>query len=144
MDTLSLSVPEQHDFNDPTVERDITRLKHWLTSLPVMDVVETVRMVVVALDSMNEQKLDFRERFDYLEVAIEEYEEDGDKEAFLIALRHVVKAQGGVKKIAERTGLNREHLFRMLSAKGNPRLDTIGKILHGLGFRLSVTHLNHA
>ena len=75
----------------------------------------------------------------YLEVAIEEYEEDGVKEAFLLALRNVVNAQGGIAEIAQRTGLAREHLYTALSKKGNPRLDTVSKILHSMGFRLSVT-----
>ena len=29
MELLNLSVPEQHDYNDPTVERDAERLGAW-------------------------------------------------------------------------------------------------------------------
>ena len=57
MELLNLSVPEQHDYNDPTVERDVTRLREWLTNLPLMDVVETVRLVQGGLQALNEQKL---------------------------------------------------------------------------------------
>jgi len=74
----------------------------------------------------------------YLSVALEEYEKDGDTEAFLLALRDVTEAQGGIAKLAERTKLNRQNLYKALSDKGNPRLETVGAILHGLGFRLSV------
>lgn len=74
----------------------------------------------------------------YLEVAIEEFEEDGDKEHFLIALRNVTEAQGGIGALAKRANINREHLYRVLSKNGNPRLDKIGAILHGLGFRLAI------
>ena len=74
----------------------------------------------------------------YLEVAIEEFEADGDKEHFLVALRNVTEAQGGVGALALRTNLNREHLYRVLSKNGNPRLDKIAAILQGLGFRLSI------
>jgi len=77
----------------------------------------------------------------YLEVALEEFEHDGDKEAFLLAVRNVTEAQGGIGALAKRTQLNREHLYRVLSRRGNPRLDTIGAILNGLGFRLSVEHV---
>ena len=77
----------------------------------------------------------------YLEVAIEEYQNDGDKAAFLLALRFVVNAQGGIGKLAERTKLDRKHLYKALSAKGNPRLDTLGRILNGIGFQLSVERL---
>jgi hypothetical protein len=66
--SLNLSVPKQHDYNDPTVERDAMRLHYWLTNLPLMDVVETVRLVISALDALNEQKLDVQQRFEFLEV----------------------------------------------------------------------------
>ena len=68
MDFLDLSTPQQHDYNDPTVERDVARLQHWLTNLPLMDVVETVRLVISALDALNEQKLDAGLRFQFMEV----------------------------------------------------------------------------
>ena len=67
MDPLKLSVPEQHNYTDPTVERDVDRLHNWLTNLPLMDVVETVRLVHGALDALNEQKLPVKQRFQYLE-----------------------------------------------------------------------------
>lgn len=68
MDTLNLSIPEQHNYTDPTVERDVGRLHNWLTNLPLMDVVETVRLVQGSLDALNEQKLPYEQRFQYLEV----------------------------------------------------------------------------
>ncbi len=52
----------------------------------------------------------------YLTAAIEEGED-----VFLLALRDVVKAQGGVTALARLTKLNREHLYDMLSLKGNLR-----------------------
>lgn len=87
---------------------------------------------------MNDYLSDPEEARAYLDVAIEEYDEDGDIETFLLALRNVADAQGGLGKLAKRTGLNREHLYRALSEEGNPQLNTVDKILHGLGFRLSV------
>jgi probable addiction module antidote protein len=74
----------------------------------------------------------------FLDVALEEYEQDGDTEAFLLALRDVAEAQGGLTQLAKRTKLNRQNLYKALSSKGNPRLQTVETILHGLGFRLSV------
>jgi probable addiction module antidote protein len=78
----------------------------------------------------------------YLELALEAYEEDGDKEAFLMALRDVAEAHGGLSRLAKETSLSRQSLHKALSGKGNPRLDTLGAILHGLGFRLSIEHRN--
>jgi len=79
----------------------------------------------------------------YLEAALEEYEKDGDKEAFLLALRDVAEARGGMSVLAERTHLNRQNLYKALSKNGNPSLDTVGNILHGLGFRFSIKHMPH-
>jgi probable addiction module antidote protein len=80
----------------------------------------------------------------YIEVALENYEEDNDTEAFLMALRDVTEAQGGISKLAQRTHLNRQNLYRALSNQGNPKLNTIGMILHGLGFKLSIQSLNQS
>lgn len=68
MDMLNLSCPPQHDYRDPTVERDAGRLQDWLSNLPLMDVVQTVRFVHTALDAFNEQKLDEGQRFRFLEI----------------------------------------------------------------------------
>ncbi len=75
----------------------------------------------------------------YLQIALEDYENDRDTEAFLLAIRDVAKAMGGIGKLAEETNLNRQSLYKALSSNGNPRLDTLLAILRGLGFRLSIT-----
>ena len=74
----------------------------------------------------------------YLSLALEEYEQDGDVKALLLALRDVAEAQGGISKLAERTSLNRQNLYKALSSHGAPRFETVGTILRALGFRLSV------
>lgn len=74
----------------------------------------------------------------YLRVAMEEYQEDGDAEALLIALRNIVEARGGMSWLARKTHLNRQNLYNVLSKKGNPTLDTFGLILKGLGYRLAI------
>ena len=74
----------------------------------------------------------------FLETALEEYGEDRDIEAFKLALRYIAEAQGGITLLAEKSGLNRQNLYRALSESGNPKLSTLGDIMHGLGFRLSV------
>ena len=74
----------------------------------------------------------------YLEVALEECEDDGDSQAFMLALKNVAEAQGGIGYLSKKTGLDRAHLYRILSSKGNPRFLTLGNILKALGFKLSV------
>ena len=50
---------------------------------------------------------------------------DGDARAVPVALRTIADAVGGMAELAEQTGLSRETLYRTLSERGNPRLDTL-------------------
>jgi probable addiction module antidote protein len=61
-----------------------------------------------------------------------------DSAAFLIALRDVVEARGGVGALAGRVGLKRPSLYKILSANGNPTLETLQEILKPFGLRVSV------
>ena len=40
--------------------------------------------------------------------------------------------------MAGETGLNRENLYRLLAAAGNPQLSSLNALLHSLGLRLAV------
>jgi probable addiction module antidote protein len=77
---------------------------------------------------------DPREAAAYLNAAIEE----NDRAIFLLALRNVAKAHGGMAAIAEKANMNRESLYRMLSKKGNPEIESIYLLLHAMGLRLAV------
>lgn len=73
----------------------------------------------------------------YLTAALEEGEE-----VFLIALRDVAQAQGGMSALSQATKLNRENLYDMLSKNGNPRLSSIASILNQLGFAIQFAPLS--
>lgn len=75
---------------------------------------------------------------EYLEVAVEEYENDGDRQAFLLALRTVAQAQGGIAELARKSSISRQHLYRALSEKGNPTFETLMAIFKALGLRFTV------
>ena len=55
---------------------------------------------------------------------------------FLLALRDVVEARGGIAELARTAHLNRESLYRLLSRKGNPTLSSLNTILSALGIEL--------
>ncbi len=74
----------------------------------------------------------------YLSVALEDYEKNEDINAFLLAVRDVAEAQGGMSMLAERVNLSDEGLYKFLSENGNQQLNMILKILHGLGFKFSI------
>lgn len=86
------------------------------------------------IDSLRDKK----EAAIYLQVALEEYQKDDNLEAFLMALRHVTDAQGGINKLSQKTHLNRESLYKTLSSRGNPKLQTVGLLMKGLGFEFSI------
>ena len=67
MSTPILTTPEQHELIDPTVERNPRRLQRWLSDLPLMNVVESVRLVVNALEPLNEQRVPHQERLELLD-----------------------------------------------------------------------------
>ncbi len=66
--SLLLTTPEQHDFQDPTLELDARRLYDWLSAMPAMDTGESVRQVLLALEPFNEQRLDAALRLELLDV----------------------------------------------------------------------------
>ena len=62
----------------------------------------------------------------------------GEPDVFLIAMRNVAEAQGGLLEISKKTKLNRANLYRMLSQKGNPELFSLELLLKSFGLRLAV------
>ena len=86
---------------------------------------------------------DWEEAIGYLDVALEEYQEDGDTPFFLIGLQNVVEARGGVSKVAKKIGIAPQALSDMLSSENAPRIDTFSAILAALGCRLSIQSLEN-
>lgn len=64
--------------------------------------------------------------------------EEDDRKLFLLCLREVIAAQGGMTKVARLAKLNRENLYRMLSEDGNPEYERLTALLDALGLRLAV------
>lgn len=62
--------------------------------------------------------------------------EEGDGGDFLVAVRDVAQVHGGLRQLAKKAGLNREHLFKMLSKSGNPRLHSLRQLMGALGIKL--------
>lgn len=71
---------------------------------------------------------------EYLNVALE----TNDPKYFTKALGNVARAKG-MSSVSEDTGLGRQSLYRALSGEGNPRIDTLFKVLESLDIRLAVT-----
>lgn len=65
----------------------------------------------------------------YLNAALEA----GDKKAFLMALKNVIEARGGMTRVARMSKINRVSLYKMLSANGNPGFGNILVLLRVAG-----------
>ena len=73
----------------------------------------------------------------YLNEALSD--ENEDPRVVLDMLRKVAQASGGVRRLAQAADLNRQNLYKALSAeKGNPEFFTINKIVNALGFHFKL------
>lgn len=67
--------------------------------------------------------------------------EDPNPDAFLAAVADVARARG-MTQLARETGLGRESLYKALAPGAKPRYDTVLKLLHGLGVKLTAEPLH--
>jgi probable addiction module antidote protein len=70
----------------------------------------------------------------YLDAALEE----DDSAVLAAALGDVARAKG-MTEVARESGLGRESLYKALSADGNPRFETVQRVVRSLGLRLHIT-----
>lgn len=71
---------------------------------------------------------------EYLTAALE----DPNPDVFLTAVRDAARARG-MTQLAKAAGLGRESLYKALTPGAKPRYDTMLKLLHALGVKLSAT-----
>ena len=84
---------------------------------------------------MKDLRNDPRAAIGYLNAALDERE----PEIFLLALKHVAEAWGGMSKLARAAKLHRVNLHRMLSKNGNPEMVSLRRLLDALDLQLQVT-----
>jgi probable addiction module antidote protein len=77
---------------------------------------------------------------EYLKAALDDADEPA---VLLVALRRIAEARGGIAKVAKAAGIERESLFRALSARGNPRLSTLVAVTKAVGLKLTVEPARH-
>ena len=73
---------------------------------------------------------------DYLEVALQDFDKDGNIEILLLCMKDVAEAQGGIDRLVNWTHLSPQDLTYLLNAKHPPQLDKVFDILsklNGLG-----------
>lgn len=73
----------------------------------------------------------------YLSAALE----DPNPDVFLTAVRDVARARG-MSQLAKDASLGRESLYKALTPGAKPRYDTVLKLLHALGVKLSASPIH--
>ncbi|MCB9799644.1 MAG: transcriptional regulator [Candidatus Omnitrophica bacterium] len=86
-------------------------------------------------DFLRKELADTQVASEYLNAALE----GGSSEEFLIALRNVAQAHGGIGELAELAKLNRQAMYKMLSEAGNPTLGNLLNLLKVIGIRITFT-----
>ncbi len=64
--------------------------------------------------------------------------EENNPALLRMALGDIARAKG-MTEIAQKAGVNRQSLYKSLSEDGKPAFDTVQKIIHALGLKLTVT-----
>ena len=85
-------------------------------------------------DYLFEKVKDPVERAAYINAALE----DGDPKILLAVMKDCVESMGGVSWLANETHMTRAAIYKILSPEGNPKYDSLQKVMAPLGLRLNV------
>jgi DNA-binding phage protein len=78
----------------------------------------------------------------FKDFVIKQYKKDKDFEVFKESLKLIIKAERGTAtKIANNAHIDRTGIYKALSPKINPRIDTFKTILNGAGFDIDIVKL---
>ena len=75
---------------------------------------------------------------DFLNVALDDYLEDGDFNGFYKCLELAIKAQDSIAGFAKKVELSKMGLYNIVNGKKEPKISTLAKILNELGLKLKV------
>lgn len=93
--------------------------------------------------SLETKPFQFAQGIDNLEDAklyLSIFMEENGIQGLIDGLKHLAKNKG-MTALATEAGVNRQSLYRSLSKDGNPKIETIDKIVRALGFKLTVEKL---
>ena len=87
------------------------------------------------------KELDMAELLDSEEVMagyLAEIIQTGDSDMILSALGDIARARG-MASISQKSGLNRESLYKIFRPGAKPRFDTVCKVISALGLKVTVS-----
>src|SRR6266852_9089256 len=81
---------------------------------------------------------EYLDSIDAINAYMEEAMETDDPAFIAKALGTVARARG-MSRIAKKSGLSRESLYKALSPEGNPEFGTVIRVMQALGLKFSIT-----
>lgn len=64
---------------------------------------------------------------------------DEDVEAFQLSLKDIIRVHGKTSHLAREAHLSRGTIYKIMQGKGQAEIGTILKLIHALGYNLTVT-----
>ena len=64
---------------------------------------------------------------------------DEDIEAFKLSLKDIIRVHGNISQLAKEAHLSRGTLYKLMQGKGQTEIGTVLKLIHVLGYDLTVT-----
>jgi probable addiction module antidote protein len=89
-------------------------------------------------EQLIESLKDPKESSAYLEACLIEAMETNEMGIFILAVRDVVEAHGGVREVSSKMEVGRESLYKSLNEKAKPRFSTIMLTLKACGFDIGI------
>ena len=76
----------------------------------------------------------------YLETSLEEFANDGNADALIGSLQHVLRARGQdvIMSLANDIGIDSDSLSDIADGKTQPQLTIAFKLIHGLGYKIQL------
>ena len=89
-------------------------------------------------------KEDIELQKEYIQELLNEYLEDNNADAFLSALKPLIKLHGSISEFAKKTGINRTYFYKLFKKEVSPEFPTIILIIKNLGFDFDFRLKYHA
>jgi len=105
-----------------------------------LDIEKIIASSIKHDDYMEEYLQDTEKQRLWLETNLEEFVKDGNIDAFIRSLQYVLKARGrgAITALAKDLHMDRSNLSEILNRKKTPRIDTVFKLINGLGYTYNI------
>ena len=99
-----------------------------------------MRKKLAEYDTLNYLKDNTELQKEYISELLNEYIKDNNADAFLSALKPLIKLNNGsISEFAKKTGINRTYFYKLFKQEVSPEFPTIVLIIKNLGFNVNLS-----